>query len=69
MIIGSEDELIKLGHALVAASPGIPRVDPKTWPPVVAAFRPISTDGQFTVSFHIETAAGKKPETNFPDKV
>jgi hypothetical protein len=69
MIIGSEDELIKLGHALVAASPGIPRVDPKTWPPVVADFRPLSADGQFTVSFHLETAADRKPETNFPVKL
>jgi hypothetical protein len=69
MIIGSEDELIKLGHALVTASPGIPRVDPKTWPPEVAAFKPLSTNRQFTVSFHIETTGDKKPETNFPDKV
>jgi hypothetical protein len=69
MIIGSEDELIKLGHALIAASPGTPRVDPKRWPPEVAAFRPSSANGQFTVSFHIETAGDKKPETNFPDRV
>ena len=69
MIIGSEDELIKLGHALVAASPGNLRVDPRTWPPEIAAFRPLSGDGQFIVSFHIDTAADKKPETNFPDKV
>jgi hypothetical protein len=69
MIIGSKDELIKLGEAPVAALPGALRVDPSTWPPGVAAFKPLSADGQFTVSFHIETAAGKKPQTNFPDKV
>lgn len=69
MIIGSVDELMKLGHALVAASPGILRVDPKRWPPEVAAFRPLSANGEFTVSFHFDTAVDKKPETNFPDKV
>jgi hypothetical protein len=40
-----------------------------TRPPEVAAFKPLSTNRQFTVSFHIETAGDKKPETNFPDKV
>ena len=69
MIIGSKDELIELGNALAAASPGIHRVDPKTWPPQVATFKPLSADGQFTVSFHIETTAEKNPKTNFPDKL
>ena len=69
MIIGSKDELIRLGRALAAASPAIARVDPNEWPPQVAAFKPLSADGQFTVSFHLETVSEKKPDTNFPDKV
>jgi hypothetical protein len=69
MIIGSEEELRDLGHALIAASQGTPRVDPKIWPPKIADFRPVTAGGEFTVSFHLETAGDHKPITNFPDKV
>ena len=61
MIIGSPQELIALGRALLSAGDSASQ----DWPERVAE---TTVDGaqDFLVSFHIDTVKSDKPKTNFP---
>jgi hypothetical protein len=65
MIIGTATELRALGQSLLEVNDEASDLSFQKWPERVAQIA-IDTRDNFLVSFHMDTAAGDQPSTNFP---